>query len=200
MNSESVLINSAGSIACGFFSIIMIFLLIGSPSGDLQKENYAVSKGPRPYKMDMTAKDSLNSNLKNQLNKKESLFSPIIIEAADKHDIDPALIKAIIMAESGYDPMATSKRGAVGLMQIMPQIATTHGTDEDMYNPVHNINAGVEYLKGLLNQFGGDLELTLAAYNAGSSKVLKYQGVPPYEATRHYVKKVFEYYRYYQGA
>jgi soluble lytic murein transglycosylase-like protein len=200
MNSESMLINSAGSIACGFFSIIMIFLLIGSPAGDLQKENNTVIKGPRPYKMDIIAKGSLKSCLNYPMSEKESLFSPIIIEAAGKHDIDPALIKAIIMAESGYDPMATSKRGAVGLMQIMPQIATTHGTDEDMYNPVYNINAGAEHLKGLLNQFGGDLELTLAAYNAGSSKVLKYQGVPPYEATRHYVKKVFEYYRYYRGA
>jgi len=200
MNSESMLNNSAGSIACGFFSIIMIFFFICLPAGDQQKENHTVSKGPRPYKMDIVAKDSLSPDLNNQLSKKESLFSPIIIEAADKNDIDPALIKAIIMAESGYDPMATSERGAVGLMQLMPHIATTHGTDKDMYNPVQNINAGVEHLKGLLNQFRGDIELTLAAYNAGSSKVLKYQGVPPYEATRHYVKKVLEYYRYYQGA
>jgi soluble lytic murein transglycosylase-like protein len=200
MNSESMLINSAGSMACGFFSILMIFLLLGLPAGDRQKESNTLAKGPRPYKMDVMEKDSLNSNLNRQLNKKASIFSPIITEAADKHDIDPALIKAIIMAESGYDPMATSPKGAVGLMQIMPQNANEHGADEDMYNPVHNINAGVKHLRGLLNQFGGDLELTLAAYNAGSSRVLKYQGVPPYKATRHYVKKVFEYYRYYQGA
>jgi soluble lytic murein transglycosylase-like protein len=195
-----MLINSAGSIACGFFSIIMIFFFIGSPARVPQTENNTVTKGPRPYKMDITDKDSLNPYLNYQISKKESMFSPIIIEAADKHDIDPALIKAIIMAESGYDPMATSKRGAVGLMQLMPHTSTALGTDEDMYNPVYNINAGAEHLKGLLDQFGGDLELTLAAYNAGSSKVLKYQGVPPYKATRYYVKKVFEYYRYYQGA
>jgi soluble lytic murein transglycosylase-like protein len=200
MDSESILINSAGSITCGFFSIIMIFFMIGLPAKDSQKENHTVIKGPRSYRMDFTDTSSLNPSLNNQLSKRESLFSPIIIKAANEHDIDPALIKAIIMAESGYDPNATSRRGAVGLMQLMPQTATGLGTDEDMYNPVHNINAGVEHLKRLLNQFGGDLELTLAAYNAGSSKVLEYQGMPPYKSTRHYVKKVFEYYRYYQGA
>jgi len=199
MNSESILINSAGSIACGFFSIIMIFAFIGFPAHNFNEDKFAVMKGPRSYKMGIAGSDSSNPYLNYQLNKKESLFFPIIIEAADKHDVDPALVKAIIMAESGYNPMATSKKGAVGLMQIMPQTATALGT-EDMYNPVHNIDAGVEHLKKLLNQFGGDLELTLAAYNAGSSKVLEYQGIPPYGATRHFVRKVFEYYRYYQGA
>jgi len=199
MNSESILINSAGSIACGFFSIIMIFVLIGFPSHDINEEKQTVIKGPRPYKFDMSEQSAFSPYLGYQINKKESLFSSIILKAADKHDIDPALVKAIIMVESGYDPMATSKRGAVGLMQIMPHTFPSIG-NEDMYNPVYNINAGVEHLKKLMNQFGGDLELTLAAYNAGSSKVLEYQGIPPYKATRYFVKKVFEYYRYYQGA
>jgi soluble lytic murein transglycosylase-like protein len=199
MNSESILINSAGSIACGIFSIMMIFFFIGLPQQVSHEKISPVLKGPRPYKIGVTDISSSCPYIDNQVNERESLFSPIIIKAADKHNVDPALIKAIIMAESGYDPKATSTKGAVGLMQIMPKTATAFSL-EDMYNPVHNINAGVEYLKNLLIQFGGDLELAIAAYNAGSSKVLEYQGIPPYETTRHFVKKVFEYYRYYQGA
>lgn len=200
MDSKSRLVNSAGSITCGFFSIIMIFFFIGLPIQDINEDKFTVIKGPRPYKMDVTYTVSLNT-LNYKLRKREAQFSTIINKAANKHDVDPALIKAIIMAESGYDPMATSKRGAVGLMQLMPRTAIALiGSDKDIYNPVYNINAGVEYLKKLLNQFEGNLELTIAAYNAGSSKVRKYKGVPPYPATRYYVKKVFEYYRYYQSA
>jgi len=199
MDSESMLINSAGSIACGIFSVIMIFFFIGLPTYNSQDNNLTVIKGSRPYKLYITETDSSNPHPDFYISRKESQFSSIITQAADKHDVDPALVRAIIMAESAYNPMATSKKGAVGLMQIMPQTAATLGM-EDMYNPVHNINAGVKYLKKLLNQFGGDLELTLAAYNAGSTKVMEYQGVPPYKATRHYVEEVFKYYRHYQGA
>lgn len=200
MYSDSMLINSAGSITCGMFSIIMIFLFIGLPSYDLQEKNLTILKGSRPYRMDVVGTNSsINPYLNYSISKREYLFSPIITQAADKHDVDPALVKAIIMAESAYDPMALSKKGAVGLMQIMPRTAEMIGS-EDMYDPVYNINAGVKYLKILLNQFDGDLELTLAAYNAGSGKVREYQGIPPYKATRHYVQKVFRYYRHYQGA
>lgn len=198
MNSESILINSAGSIACGIFSIMIIFFFICLPAQDVQVKISPVLKEPRPYKMDVAYMDISNPYLNYKISKRESLFSPIISQAAEKHNLDPALIKAIIMAESSYNPMAKSKKGAVGLMQIMPLTATSLGAG-DMYNPVHNINAGVAYLKKLMDQFDGDLELTLAAYNAGSRKVREYKGVPPYEATIHYVKKVFEYYRQYQG-
>ena len=102
------------------------------------------------------------------------------------------------MAESGYDPAAISKKGAMGLMQLMPATAVAMGV-EDFFDPEHNVNAGVKYLKKLLDQFDGDLLLAVAAYNAGSMKVRKYQGIPPYKATRIYVKKVFEYYKHYQG-
>jgi soluble lytic murein transglycosylase-like protein len=199
VNSESILINSAGSLTCGIFSIMMIFFLIGLPTENLHEKIYPVSKGPRDYKIDVTDMNYSRLYMDEEVSKRESQFLPIIIKAAGKHKVDPALIKAIIMAESEYNPMATSKRGAVGLMQIMPGTVTSFGS-VDMYNPIDNINAGVEYLKLLLTQFGGNLELTIAAYNAGSSKVLEYQGIPPYESTRHYVKKVFKYYKYYQGA
>ena len=129
--------------------------------------------------------------------KREALLHPIILRAANRHQIDPALVKAIIMAESSYNPKAISKKGAKGLMQLMPQTAEILGV-RDSFNPEQNINAGVRHLKGLLNLFKGDVRLALAAYNVGSIKVRKYQGVPPFKATQSYIKKVLEYYQYYK--
>jgi soluble lytic murein transglycosylase-like protein len=130
--------------------------------------------------------------------KKERLFRPIILRAANRYQVDPAIIQAIIMAESGYNPKAVSRRGAKGLMQLMPRTARALGV-KDSFNPEHNIHAGVRYFKQLLNQFDGDLKLALAAYNAGSRKVRRYKGIPPFKATHRYIKKVFEYHRYYRG-
>ena len=130
--------------------------------------------------------------------KKERLFHPIIIQAANRHDIDPALIKAIIMAESGYNPNAISKRGAKGLMQLMPSTAEALGV-EDVFNPEQNISGGVRYFKRLVNRFDGDVKLALAAYNAGSKIVRHYQGVPPFKSTHYYIEKVFRYYELYKG-
>jgi soluble lytic murein transglycosylase-like protein len=127
----------------------------------------------------------------------ERLFHPIVLRAADRHQVDPALVKAIIMAESGYNPRAISKRGAKGLMQLMPRTARALGV-VDIFDPEHNINAGVKYFKHLMNRFEGDTRLALAAYNAGSSKVRQYRGVPPFEATKYYIKKVFRYYKHYK--
>jgi soluble lytic murein transglycosylase-like protein len=128
---------------------------------------------------------------------KDKLFNPIIREVAGRHDMDPALIKAIIMAESGHNPKAVSKRGAKGLMQLMPITAKSLGV-EDVFDPEHNIKAGVVYFKKLLNQFDGDVKLALAAYNAGSRKVRKYKGIPPFKATKIYIRKVFRYYEKYK--
>jgi soluble lytic murein transglycosylase-like protein len=130
--------------------------------------------------------------------KRERHFHPIILAASNKHRVDPALVKAIIMAESSYNPTAISKKGAVGLMQLMPITADAMGV-EDSLDPEHNINGGVRYLKHLLNIFSGDLTLAIAAYNAGITTVKKYQGVPPFKATQYYVKKVFEYYQQYKN-
>lgn len=130
--------------------------------------------------------------------KAEHLYHPIIEQAADLYEVDPALVKAIIMAESSFNPRAVSKRGAMGLMQLMPITARALGV-EDGFNPEHNINAGVKYFKRLLNQFDGDTRLALAAYNAGMTKVRQYEGVPPYDATHRYIEKVFEYYNYYKA-
>ena len=129
--------------------------------------------------------------------KAERRFDPIIQRVAKSYDVDPALVRAIIMAESSYNPKAVSKKGAKGLMQLMPKTAEYLGV-KDSFNPEHNIDAGVSYFKKLLGQFNGDVKLALAAYNAGSRKVRKYKGIPPYKATQLYVKKVFEYHKHYK--
>ena len=125
-------------------------------------------------------------------------FDPLILQAAKLHQVDPALIKAVIMAESGYNPKALSKKGAQGLMQLMPRTAKWLGVI-DSFNPEHNINGGAKYLKQLLRRFDGDVELALAAYNAGSRHVRNYNGVPPFKATKFYISKVFKYYDIYKN-
>ncbi len=131
------------------------------------------------------------------LNSAERLFQPIVLKAANRHKVDPAMVMAIIMVESSYNPKAISKKGAKGLMQLMPTTARSLGV-KDIFNPEHNINAGVRYFKKLLNRFNGDVELALAAYNAGSRKVREHRGIPPFRATKYYIKKVIKYYRYYK--
>jgi len=130
-------------------------------------------------------------------NSAERLFQPIVLKAANRYKVDPAMVMAIIMAESSYNPKAISKKGAKGLMQLMPTTARSLGV-KDIFNPEHNINAGVRYFKKLLNQFDGDVELALAAYNAGSRKVKEHRGIPPFRATKYYIKKVIKYYRHYK--
>jgi len=126
----------------------------------------------------------------------ETLFYPIIFEAAYRYGVDPAMVKAIILAESSYNVRAVSNRGAGGLMQLMPITAREMGV-ENIFNPQQNIHAGTAYFKKLLNRYNGNVKLALAAYNAGSGKVNQYKGIPPFEATRTYIKKVLQYHRAY---
>ena len=124
-------------------------------------------------------------------------FEPIIDKAADEFKIDPSLIKAVIMAESRYNPKAISKRGARGLMQLMPATAKSLGVN-DSFDPEENIFGGSLYLKTLIDKFDGDIKLALAAYNAGSRHVKKYGGVPPFKQTKLYIHKVFKYHQLYK--
>jgi soluble lytic murein transglycosylase-like protein len=130
---------------------------------------------------------------------KSDRFNRIIIRAANLYKVDSALIKAVIMAESAYNPKAVSKQGAEGLMQLMPGTARALGV-KNAFNPTHNINGGVKYLRQLLDTFDDNIELALAAYNAGTSKVKRYGGIPPIKATRAYIRKVFAYYHHYKIA
>ncbi|MBR5305047.1 MAG: lytic transglycosylase domain-containing protein [Candidatus Gastranaerophilales bacterium] len=108
---------------------------------------------------------------------------------SQKYDIDGDFIKAIIKQESGFNAKATSKKGAMGLMQLMPKTAESLGV-VDAYNPSQNIEGGVKYLKGLLDKYDNNKELALAAYNAGPGAVKKYGGIPPYKETQNYINNI----------
>lgn len=116
-------------------------------------------------------------------------FDRVIQTAAQSFALDPALIKAVIHAESAFNPQAVSKVGALGLMQLMPKTAGMYAV-KDPYNPKQNIMAGSQHLKYLMNKYNNRIELALAAYNAGEGNVKKYNGIPPYPETQNYIKKV----------
>jgi soluble lytic murein transglycosylase-like protein len=115
-------------------------------------------------------------------------FGDVIRTAAATYAVDPALVRAIIHAESNFNTRARSRKGAIGLMQLMPQTAREVGVDASI--PDHNIRGGVHYLASLLAQFQGNVTLATAAYNAGPGAVQKYSGVPPYPETQVYVQRV----------
>ncbi|MDM8549245.1 lytic transglycosylase domain-containing protein [Desulfobacterales bacterium HSG2] len=121
-------------------------------------------------------------------------YDHFITEASEMYDLSFPLLKAIIKVESNFNPRAISKKGAQGLMQLMPGTAKL----VDVYNPFdpwQNIRGGARYLKMLMNRFDERLEWALAGYNAGPERVVRHKGIPPIKETRNYVKKVMEYYR-----
>jgi len=130
--------------------------------------------------------------------KNQKKFMTTINFIAREHQLPKALLHAVIAAESAYDPDATSKTGAVGLMQLMPATARRYGV-RDRRDPSANIIGGTLYLKDLLKMFNNNLVLALAAYNSGENTVKQFGNkIPPYEETRHYVRKVIEFYKTYQ--
>jgi soluble lytic murein transglycosylase-like protein len=116
-------------------------------------------------------------------------YDHIIKEAAEKYDLDPAMIKAVMQAESAFNAMAVSPVGALGLMQLMPAVAKELGVTDPL-DPRQNIMGGSEHLKKMLTSTRGNVPLALASYNAGPGNVKKYRGIPPFKETRNYVKKI----------
>jgi len=125
-------------------------------------------------------------------------YDQIISSCAAKYGVSPSLIKAVIHAESGYNPNAVSNKGASGLMQLMPGTARSLKVSNSL-DPKDNVEGGVKYLRFLLDTFHGDVSLAVAAYNAGLNKVAKYGGIPPYNETRTYVNRVLSYMQSYQA-
>lgn len=119
-------------------------------------------------------------------------YDRLIRRTAAAHDVDVFLVKAVVHAESGFDPHAVSRVGASGLMQLMPATAKRYGV-EDIFDPSQNVAGGVRYLRDLLRLFKNDVRLAVAAYNAGEGAVQRHRGVPPYSETRQYVTKVLEF-------
>lgn len=116
-------------------------------------------------------------------------YDAYIDKVARENGLDPTLIKAVALVESGFNPKAVSNKGARGIMQFMPSTAAQYGVT-DLHDPYQSLKAGAEHLRDLLDEFDGDLSLALAAYNAGSGAVRRSGGVPDYKETQDYVKKI----------
>jgi soluble lytic murein transglycosylase-like protein len=125
-------------------------------------------------------------------------YEPLIRNASHRYSVDADLVRAVIKAESDFNAGARSQKGAMGLMQLMPDTARLHQV-ADAYDPSENVEGGVRHLRMLLDRYQGDLELSLAAYNAGSAAVEKHRGIPPYAETREYVRRVLSFYDSYRG-
>ncbi len=129
-----------------------------------------------------------------ELQRRRDRLAPLIERAADASSLRPALIHAVVRAESAYRSDAVSPKGAVGLMQLMPATAERYGVG-DRHDPAENLRGGSTYLRDLLEMFDNDLQLALAAYNAGENAVIRYGNrIPPYDETQNYVRKVIGFY------
>jgi hypothetical protein len=154
---------------------------------------------PFGKKADLIMKDRVGSSSSRQKYDKTdykdtAYYQDIVHEKASKYDVDPSLVKALIKTESNWNERAVSRKGAMGLMQLMPSTASDMNV-RNPYDPEENIEGGVKYLRNLLERFNGDLTLALAAYNAGPKWVDKFGMVPPITETKQYVKKVLSLYK-----
>ena len=185
------------------FSVIIILLASFCAFADFYKyidENGVVhiTNSPRPgysWVMGETKSAPVRTAVKKV--PRDQLDELIYISAA-RHGVDPALVRAVVKAESDYDAGAVSAVGARGLMQLMPETARLMGVD-DIHDPEQNIDGGTRYLTRLLDRFDWEVALALAAYNAGEGAVRRHGGVPPYSETQDFVEKVLGYYRVYRG-
>lgn len=141
---------------------------------------------------DFLRKSRRTTTVRNRSSVIPAIYKEKIRSLCEKYGVQESLVIAVAKAESGFNPMAVSHKGAVGIMQLMSQTASLYGVS-NRYDAEQNMEAGVRHLKYLYDKYSGDIPLTLAAYNAGEEAVKKYNGVPPYSETRIYVKRVMQY-------
>lgn len=140
-------------------------------------------------KINNTIQEAISAQVNVKPVSSKSQIINVVSQISKKHGVDEKLVQALIKQESGFNPKAKSKSGAMGLMQLMPQTAKNLGV-KDPYNTVQNVDGGVRYLKTMLDKYNGNVILALAAYNAGPGAVDKYSGVPPYKETQNYVRNI----------
>lgn len=187
----------------GILSLALLFLLVLVVPGQADIYRYIDENGVMHFTNTPTSsvqKFRLFLKEKPTLKRRYSTeqYDDLISDASERYGVDFPLLKAIIKAESDFDPLAVSKKGATGLMQIMPQNFELLGI-KDPFDPWQNINAGARYFKQMFDRFNGKLSLSLAAYNAGPTAVDRYKTIPPYEETEEYVRRVLKYYYNYKN-
>lgn len=191
-----------GGIKCHFqisAMLVAILIALGGLSGvalaelETPKEKMA-STGEKESNLQASAECNLDlCDADPRLHRSATRFTEIIADAAEEYGVEAELIRAIIHAESAFNPKAVSHRGARGLMQLMPATARSLGV-RNRFDPEQNIMAGTRYFRQLLDRLDGKVKPALAAYNAGMRNVRKYGGVPPFPVTRKYVRDVMDYY------
>ncbi len=174
-----------------FLGVTLTLGLMLRSSSPFETEKYSGAGGAMVYSSNALAKKNLAPEGQWAWFRlgPEFEYDLVIRKAAEKYSVDRALVKAVIKAESNFNPTAVSRVGAKGLMQLMPQTAIALGVN-DSFNPEENISGGVRYLRYLLDLFKGDLQMALAGYNAGENAVLRYHGIPPRKEIHAYVQRV----------
>jgi soluble lytic murein transglycosylase len=184
-----------------YYVLIILFLFVSAVQADIYRyidENGVMhftntpTSSTKNFKLFLREKPKINPRYSTKK------YDDIITNASQRHGVSFPLLKAIIKAESGFDPRAVSKKGAKGLMQIMPENFKPLGI-KDPFDPSQNIHAGARYFKQMYDRFKGKLYLSLAAYNAGPTAVERYKTVPPYEETEEYVRRVLKFYYNYKN-
>jgi soluble lytic murein transglycosylase-like protein len=181
-------------------SVLAAIYVYKAPNGSTIITDSRIKKSGYQLKKSYTTKAYQSRTKKSPYTARtiKSKYDALIVNTALKYDLEPSFIKAVIHVESAFDSYALSHAGAMGLMQLMPATASSYQLKQDHFNPNRNIEAGVQHMKDLMQRYSSDKSLSLAAYNAGQGAVSKYNGVPPFEETQNYIKKVMRLYTLYK--